>query len=73
MKKKSVIYFLLGFATSAIILPMLESLGVPTFNTVLKSLFGDNKAAALLFSVVLVAVVLFGLIAFSKSKKAKEK
>ncbi|MHA6253313.1 hypothetical protein [Oceanobacillus sp. CAU 1775] len=66
MNKKYVLVFIAGIATSLLVLPLLYALGVPTYDVLLASLFGENKILATGFSLILIIAILFGLVKYTK-------
>lgn len=59
-KRKNILTFIIGFLV-VVTLPMLSSLGVPTFDIVLVSIFGKDSIFALIFSFMLIISIAFGL------------
>ncbi|TFE01521.1 hypothetical protein [Jeotgalibacillus salarius] len=58
-KKKNILYFVGGILTATLILPPLAAMGVPSFDVVLTVMFGEGNPLAIVFSIVLIAAVLF--------------
>ncbi|SDN61642.1 hypothetical protein [Alkalicoccus daliensis] len=65
-KKNYILMFLGGIAAALFILPILQALGVPSFNEVLVSLFGEDNPLALAFSLLLVVIVIFLMVRLIK-------
>lgn len=59
-------YFIMGFITSLILIPLLQSLGLPRYSDFLESLFGEQKLLGLIFTISF--LVLIGIL-FTKSKE----
>ncbi|KAB2331372.1 hypothetical protein [Bacillus mesophilum] len=53
-KKNLMLTFVMAILATAIALPMLSALGVPSFSVVLVSLFGGGNIFALIFSLILI-------------------
>ena len=65
-RKNYFLAFLGGVAVTLFILPLLYAIGIPTFDVVLVSLFGEDSILAIVFSLVLVTVTLFWLVKYVK-------
>lgn len=61
MNKKKFAIFVMGFLTAVLALPLLSSLGVPSFDVVLTALFGEGNIWALVFSLTLILLATFSL------------
>ncbi len=61
INKKVFVIFVMGFLTTALALPLLSSLGVPSFDVVLTALFGEGNIWALVFSLTLILLATFGV------------
>lgn len=60
-KKNNILLFALGIFVALIALPLLSAIGVPSFDVILKAVFGEGNPWAIVFSILLIAVVLFGM------------
>jgi len=60
-KKIFILTFVMGIISTAFALPLLSALGVPSFDVVLTSLFGEGNSWALVFSLMLILLVTFGV------------
>lgn len=60
-RKTAILVFGLGFVATLLVLPFLYALGLPSFEVVLTGLFGEGNSWALVFTIVLVALLLFGI------------
>ncbi|MFH5835592.1 hypothetical protein ACHAL6_05855 [Proteiniclasticum sp. C24MP] len=72
MKKKSVFYFFLGFATSILIVPMLEKSDHPAIEAMRTFISGDPVILVILLILVLVSVRLITESGFLKRRKTDE-
>ncbi|WP_147802728.1 hypothetical protein [Alkalicoccus halolimnae] len=61
-KKKLLLFLGAVAAGTFFIFPLLSILGVPGFEVVLTTLFGENSIFALIFSLLLVLIVIFLLV-----------
>ena len=62
MTKKRVLLFFIGGGFSAVLgSPILTAIGVPSFDVVLTALFGEGNPWALVFSITLIFLIIFGL------------
>ncbi|MBU9673337.1 hypothetical protein KQ939_00455 [Planococcus sp. CP5-4] len=68
-RKTAILLFGSGVASTLLVLPLLYALGLPSFEVVLISLFGEGNIWALVFTVVLILLILFSL---RKSFKSPE-
>ncbi len=57
----SKMYFILGLITVLFVLPLLYSIGVPSFDLVFVYLFGEGSILAVVFSLVLIVLILQGV------------
>ncbi len=60
-RKTAILVFGLGLVATLLALPFLYALGLPSFEVVLMGLFGEGNAWALVFTIVLVALLLYGI------------
>lgn len=60
-KKNNILLFALGVFVTLIALPLLSAMGIPSFDVILTAIFGEGNPWAIVFSVLLIAVVLFGM------------
>lgn len=60
-KKNLILIFVIGFASGLLGLPLLSTLGVPSFDVVLTALFGEGSIWALVFSIMLIFLVTFSV------------
>lgn len=58
-KKNYILLFALGIFVALIALPLLSAIGVPSFDVILTAIFGEGNPWAAVFSILLIAVVLF--------------
>ena len=58
-KKNLILTFLMGVISAIFVLPLLSALGVPSFDTVLNSLFGEGSIWAIVFSLMLILLTIF--------------
>lgn len=58
MTKRNIKLFVTGIITAAIIIPLLTALGVPNFDTLLVSLFGEGNIWAIVFSLLLIMTMI---------------
>ena len=63
MTKKRVLLliFIGGFFSAVLGSPILTAIGVPSFDVVLTALFGEGNPWALVFSITLIILIIFGL------------
>lgn len=61
MNKKIFVIFVMGVLTTALALPLLSSLAIPSFDVVLTALFGEGNMWALVFSLMLILLAIFGV------------
>ncbi len=60
-RKTAILLFGSGFVATLLALPLLYALGIPSFEVVLTGLFGEGNSWALVFTIVLVALLLYGI------------
>ncbi|GAA0379526.1 hypothetical protein [Bacillus horti] len=60
-KMKLSLWFLSGIMISALILPLISALGMPSYNVLLVSLFGEGSILALGFTLLLITFILVGV------------
>ncbi|MFJ7667607.1 hypothetical protein ACIQXI_10880 [Lysinibacillus sp. NPDC097195] len=60
-KRNLILTFVISFASVILGLPLLNTLGVPSGDSVLTALFGEGNIWALVFSVMLILLVTFGV------------
>lgn len=60
-KKKLTLTFIIGFITIIFVLPVLYALGVPRGEVVLTALFGEGSMWAVIFSLLCIGLVIFGI------------
>jgi hypothetical protein len=60
-KRNLILTFVISFASVIFGLPLLYTLGVPSGDVVLTALFGKGNIWALVFSVMLILLVTFGV------------
>ena len=60
-KKNLILIFVIGMASVLLGLPLLSMLGVPSGDVVLTALFGEGSIWALVFSIMLILLVTFGV------------
>lgn len=60
-RKAAILLFGSGFVATLLALPFLYALGIPSFEVVLTGLFGEGNSWALVFTIVLVALLLYGI------------
>lgn len=53
--------FVIGLLATVIGLPVLKTAGLPSFDVVFYSMFGEGSIWALLFAALLIGMVLFGM------------
>lgn len=68
-RKTAILLFGSGVAATLLVLPLLYALGLPSFEVVLISLFGEGNSWALVFTVLLILLILFSV---RKSFKSSE-
>lgn len=61
-KRFLILIFITSFFSVILGLPLLLTMGVPSFDVVLTSLFGEGNPWALVFSITLILLIVFGLI-----------
>ena len=59
-KRNLLFYFVIGITATILGVPLLYAMGVPTFDVVLTALFGEGSIWALVFSVMIILLVIFG-------------
>lgn len=68
-KKKTLLISLAGLATGIFLVPpLLSALGVPGFDALLNSLFGENSLIAVIVSFLLILLVIFMIVRFVKKE-----
>ena len=61
-KKRVLLLIFIGGVFSAVLgSPILTTIGVPSFDVVLTTLFGEGNPWALVFSITLIFLIIFGL------------
>ena len=61
-KKRVLLLIFIGGVFSAVLgSPILTAIGVPSFDVVLTALFGEGNPWALVFSITLIFLIIFGL------------
>lgn len=60
-KKNLILTFFMGVISGFFILPLLSALGVPSFDMVLTSLFGEGNIWAIIFTLLLILLTIFGV------------
>jgi len=60
--KKFLINFALGFVAGILLLSIMRLLGLPTIETFLTAVFGEDNIWALVFSVLMILLVMIGII-----------
>ena len=60
--KKFLINFALGFVAGILLLSIMRLLGLPTFETFLTAVFGEDNIWAMVFSVLMIMLVMIGII-----------
>ncbi|MGE6259900.1 hypothetical protein ACQKCU_18810 [Heyndrickxia sporothermodurans] len=58
-RKTLILTFVMGFFTTAFVLPLLSALGVPSFDAILVALFGEGSIWSLAFSLLLILLIAF--------------
>lgn len=53
--------FVLGIIATAVALPLLYAMGLPSFDVVLTTLFGEGSSLAVILCVALIGTILFGV------------
>lgn len=66
-KNKMLLTFVMGVLATALALPLLSALGVPTFDVVLVALFGKGSIWALALSLLLILSIALGAVRVIKS------
>ncbi|WNF38343.1 hypothetical protein RJD24_07940 [Bacillaceae bacterium IKA-2] len=61
-KSNLLLTFLMGVSITLLVLPLLNALGVPTFDIVLVALFGEENIWGIIFSLFLVLIIVFWLV-----------
>lgn len=61
MNKKSSVVFLMGVFTTMLALPILYAFGLPSFDVILTTVFGEGNIWAVVFSLFIILFVTFGL------------
>lgn len=62
-KRFLILIFIVSFFSVILGLPLLlTAMGVPSFDVILTSLFGEGNPLALVFSITLILLIVFGLI-----------
>lgn len=61
MKKRKLLLFIMGFLTTILLLPLLYAVGMPSFADVLTALFGEGSIWAMVFSLLLLLILAFGV------------
>ncbi|GIN84434.1 hypothetical protein J6TS2_08200 [Heyndrickxia sporothermodurans] len=56
-----ILTFVMGFFTTAFVLPLISALSVPSFDAILVALFGEGSIWALAFSLLLILLIAFGV------------
>ncbi|MFD2707136.1 hypothetical protein [Salibacterium lacus] len=56
-----IMYFVLGICVSLLVLPFLYRAGVPTFDVVLRHVFGEGSIWAVFPSLLLILLVFLGI------------
>ena len=60
-KRGLILIFIGGFFSAVFGSPILTAIGVPSFDVVLTTLFGEENPWALVFSITLIVLIIFGL------------
>ena len=60
-KRGLLLIFIGGFFSGVLGAPILTAIGVPSFDVVLTILFGEGNSWALVFSITLIVLIIFGL------------
>ncbi|PKR84549.1 hypothetical protein [Heyndrickxia camelliae] len=61
IKGKKFLLFVMCLFTPILILPLLYTMGVPSFADVLTALFGEGSILATVFSLLLLLLIVFGV------------
>lgn len=64
--KKFLILFGLGMLTGILLLTFMRTLGLPTFETFLTAVFGEDNIWALVFSALLILLILISMFKMMK-------
>ncbi|WP_339212245.1 hypothetical protein [Solibacillus sp. FSL W8-0372] len=59
-KRNLILNFVIGITATVLGVPLLYAMGVPTFDVVLTTLFGEGSIWALVFSVMLILLIILG-------------
>ena len=60
-KKRFLLIFIGGFFSGVLGSPILTAIGVPSFDVVLTTLFGEGNPWAVVFSITLIVLIIFGI------------